>query len=483
MRKQQYNIEYHIERIGLKTLKDYQDWCVKNGFSTALNKNPVQLNKEHKYYIAQKAISVLKKRQKKTFKQIIAEIKNGEEFFFEEIYSSIAKIYKNIKTEYYQEYADLFLDILLFLNSNSKMIQITYLPALEQIVLSKDYWIRPFDTWVSKSHNVHKQFSSFIRHLIAKYDVPLFMDTAWTSVNISISRSHAKSTFQHPDNKYQDWFIHIASGKNIRTAKNLPFPLTKKEAHYFLQAPDDCSINEAFSYGRLLAMGGNDRLFKAFRPTFIVTRITNEKFPQSVMKFFIDNPMLDLAHVGSICDYIHNQKYIEQRVFTGEGQVEMARAPQPNFSMTGRTPEALLNQVERWHRQLGKETKGRDLKWPHCNISDFELQYGSNEKHNTRFWKIKEVLNSKELIVLGRALRNCVASYSHSCQRGVCSIWAMSYEAYEKNEFVLAIEVIRTKQITQIRGKNNRFATPQEMSIINEWAIKEGLSVASYVGR
>ena len=50
--------------------------------------------------------------------------------------------------------------------------------------------------------------------------------------------------------------------------------------------------------------------------------------------------------------YLNFQKYEEHEVLTGPGQVAVRPPPQPNLSMHRRTPEALLNQVERWHGRL-----------------------------------------------------------------------------------------------------------------------------------
>ena len=40
-------------------------------------------------------------------------------------------------------------------------------------------WIRPIESWRARTHNARRQFHSLLHHLIATYDVPLFMDTAW----------------------------------------------------------------------------------------------------------------------------------------------------------------------------------------------------------------------------------------------------------------------------------------------------------------
>lgn len=79
-------------------------------------------------------------------------------------------------------------------------------------------------------------------------------------------------------------------------------------------------------------------------------------------------------------------------------------------------------------------------------------------------------------------MRHCVASYSSSCHRGVCSIWGLSLETETGIEKLLTIEVNNlSKEIRQIRGKLNRLATEKEKEVVRRWAAQEGLTLASYV--
>jgi hypothetical protein len=104
------------------------------------------------------------------------------------------------------------------------------------LALSAHYqdWVRPLESWRARTHNAGRQFHSLLRHLIATYDVPTFMDVAWLEGLTTESVKH------------QGWYKHIARGHNIRTARDLPLPLSKRQAHAFLSAPDDFDIPTAF---------------------------------------------------------------------------------------------------------------------------------------------------------------------------------------------------------------------------------------------
>jgi hypothetical protein len=76
-------------------------------------------------------------------------------------------------------------------------------------------WLQPLTDWRPESPGPDAQFVSLARHLYARYPVPGFLDGAWLS----------------GDKVQLAWFKHIGAGKNIRTAPDLPVPLTRRMAH------------------------------------------------------------------------------------------------------------------------------------------------------------------------------------------------------------------------------------------------------------
>ncbi len=341
-----------------------------------------------------------------------------------------------------------------------------YSNGVLSLLQDRDHWIKPIETWKPSSHNPAKQFSSLARFLLCEFDVPLFMDQAYLE-NQPV---------------YQSWFRHIGQGKNIRTITSLPIPITKKEAHYFLEAPDHYSIEGAIRWGQIHALEGNERLADAILETRLGREFDHDDFWQSVLRFFIKNPMLDMAQVNPIVDYVWNQKFANRRVFVERGVAQEQPPEQPNFSMKGRTVESLLKEVEAWHRRLGKEVKGGRLQWEKSPISDFEFIEGNRDSKNMRIWRIKELVSSNELVAEGRVLKHCGASYAQSCGRGASSIWTMDYQTEDGTEKLLTIEVAnQAKLIKQIRGRLNRLATEKEKNIILRWAQKENLKMASYL--
>ena len=361
------------------------------------------------------------------------------------------------------------LKLLLYLDANSDLLkEHTHVQGIAALANHHESWIRPLKAWKVRKHNRDRQFSALARHLLAAYEVPLFMDSVWLSGNAT----------------HQKWFKHIGIGQNIRTAPDIPIPLTKKMAHHFLRAPKHYTVEEALRWGQVHALGGDRYLVDALRQTRLTRTFSNDDFWINVIRFFIANPMLDVSHVHPIIDYIWHQRYENRRVFIERGVAREIGPAQPNFSMRGRTPETLLRQVEEWHGQLGREVKGGELEWMASGIGEFHYLEGSEKLRNMKFWSIRELLNSDELIDESRAMQHCVRTYARSCHTGRSSIWTMEIEDENECRKVLTIEVAPgpgAKVIRQVRGKRNRLATPKEKTLLEKWAAQEGLQLAAYI--
>lgn len=327
---------------------------------------------------------------------------------------------------------------------------------INTIIDNKSSWLKNPLSYIPKSKNPDKQFYQFVRYIFCKYDVPNFFDNIWDNGYV---------------NKfYLNWFIEIGQGKNIRKCKNLPIPLTKKRAYLFLQAPKEYHPLEAIRYAQIIDMGGNKRICDAVIKTSIAKPhenllyhsdlflIEKEIFWESLFRFFINNPFLDPHQYGPIIDYINFKKY-------GEGN-------QPNFSMHHRDPDALIRDMERWHKELGR-IKADDSKWEKSRFNEFYSQKLIGKESRKLEYTIQEITTKKALIEEGKEMRHCVASYASSCKRGECSIWSLKKitETKKDNKIERLATIALTKHgsISQIRGKYNSIASDEVNRIIKQW--------------
>jgi hypothetical protein len=458
-------IMMYARALNLYSIEDYQEWCRQHGFGASLNKTRVQLEREYQHHKLVTANKKLKQNKREGNLRYLVQKLYTNEIKHTELNSEALKLiytgFNNIHNK------RLLRDVLLQLDEKTKLLNyIDYVKGVISFVAHFSQWLRPIAEWQPKTRNADRQFASLARHLYAQYEVPAFMDTVW----------------HKGDGKAKGWFIHIGKGNNIRTAKALPIKMTKKMAHCFLQAPSNYDVNAAFRWAQIHALGGNKTIADAVAETRMARSFSDDDFWLSVLRFFIANPMLDTSQYNPIVDYIWHQKYENRMVFVERGVVREDGPEQPNFSMQGRTADTLLRQVDNWHRQLGKESRGGNLQWVKSKLPDFRYVEGRPNNRNMRIWTIRELLGSRELIAEGREQHHCVATYARSCFSGSTSIWTMDCQESQARQKCLTIELHNaTKSIRQVRGLRNRMATARELDIIHRWAHQDGLTMAGYL--
>jgi len=342
--------------------------------------------------------------------------------------------------------------------------------ALETISHYRGRFIRELSDWRMPCHNPYRSFGHLIRYLFAEYEVATFMDNAFYSGN----------------SVHIDWYLLVAAGKSLRKCAQLPIPLSAKGIHLFLNAPAKYKIGEALRYAQVLSLGGDEKLVAHLLATPLANPVTNEAFWETVIRFFIQNPMLDPVHIAPIIDCIKHKKFAN------------INPEMPNFEMKGRTPASILRMVEDWHNQLNWAQKGRIGKnenefWIKFNIPDFvhfegkEIQGMTTENGEPVYektYRIIQLMSAKELQKEGQTMRHCVASYAQSCKMGNTSIWSFTLKTIDKlweEKHLLTIELNKMRTIVQIRGKHNARADEKEMRIIQKWATQERLQLSRWI--
>lgn len=332
--------------------------------------------------------------------------------------------------------------------------------------------LREVQIWKPKSHNRYRQFSELIRHLFARYVVPTFMDSAFFDKNPL----------------YAQWFIHLAQGGGVRKLHNCPVKMTAKMAHQFMFTPPQYNVTEALRYAQIMNMGGNERLVKTLLATRLGQYFEYDDFWVTVIRFFIQNPMLEQSRIQPIVDYIQHVKFEESIDVHPLNYNQIVTLPpeMPHFSMKGRSVNALLAAVGAWHRALRHVTvrKGNKepLFWKAVPVRNFKYREGANDD-TAKFYEIEQLVTSPALLKEGRQMHHCVYSYTHACVAGRVSIWSMTIrEGHGIKSNLLTIEVnMPSNAIVQVRGKFNRIASESEMKVIDRWAVKEGLSISKWV--
>ena len=442
----------HIEALGLANPEAYRGWCRERGLSEALNKSEKQLRRERELA----ALNAVK-RQRNRPGEVIEKICAGE-IREEDLQADyLRKIHAAFAALKGEEERGALRGLLVHASRCTgwleKGMAVPRLGEVEGnsfveglITLGRHWWdwVRLVEEWRPKSHNLRRQFGSLARHLLARYDIPPFMDLAWFAGDDEAAR------------RQQAWFVHIGSGGNIRTA-DIPVRFSKKMAHCFFEAPAGSTIEEALRWGQVTGQGGGEYLADAVLRSRLSRSFKNEDFWEKVIIFLVEQPMLDPAWVGPIVDYIYRQKYDRQEVVLPGGQVEYRDPPESNFGMKSRSIFKLLRQVEVQQAQVTKEQKARRRLWKSSGMGDFSYTEFDEETGQELYWTVQELLSTRELHQEGKAMRHCVSSYGRRCQSGKISVWSLQVEdPPEEPRRVMTIAVDNKRRyISQTRGRFN----------------------------
>lgn len=473
----------HIRSLGLRGVEEYLDWCSRHGFSRRIDKHWRQRAKERSF--SQREIAAARvaqiKQERKNPQRILDKIIGGEltgESVTQPHLQAICRAFAAVAGDRKARFA--LREVLRRASAGTELLSSQ--PVIPEfghqagnsfidglLALSRHFRgkLRPLEDWQPQSHNARRQFASLARHLFAEWPVPPFLDSAWFLGDGPEAQ------------RQQAWFLHIGRGENIRTA-DLPIPYTKRMAHEFMQAPAELTSLAALRWGQIHALGGNARLAKAVLGTWLGTNFARDDFWTTVLQFFIANPLLDVAQIGPIIDFIQHQKFASEEAVV-DGVRELRGPPQPNFTMKGRTPESLLRQVTAWHRTLARVHEPRD-EWPASGIAGFLFEEGSAKSANHKIWTIRELTSARALLDEGRAMKHCVGSYASSCARGNSSIWTLEVELPVGQYRVLTIEVQnRSRLIVQARGKCNALPTEKHLSLLRRWGEQAALTLGRHV--
>lgn len=339
-----------------------------------------------------------------------------------------------------------------------------------QLAMHTADWVRPLEGWRCQERSPWVQFASLAEHLLARFPMPGFMASVWWTAPDPSSATQ------------QEWYKRLGRGESVRRL-GLPVRLTRAMAHRFLGAPCHLTVTEAVRWAQVLGLGGSPALAVAVASTRLGRELANEAFWETVVRFFVNAPDLDLAQVGPIVDYVHHQRFEGVRGIAPSGEYGKLPPPQPEFSMKGRTIASVMRLVTSWHRELGR-TPAAGAAWRRSDVNEFEwidrvlVRRGDDVRTETRAWSIRELCSAEALRAEGCAMHHCVATYVPQCLSKRSSIWSMQVETPRGRFHVLTIEVNTTRRrIVQARRKFNALPREDERAILLSWATRERLGM------
>lgn len=487
-------ITEHIKRLAElgMPLYGYENWCLRNGFADTYDKTAAELDQELSHILVGFNARTAAQKAMRDDTRFLAASLAGDldtDAIDRPVHKHMAQRLKAIGKALEgkpDDRADL-LTCLGVIEKRAKFLfeepphywsQGHYIDAVLRLWQRRGQWLQDLADWKPKSKNREKQFSHLLRFLLARYDVPDFMDSAWF-------RSDSGSYV------FRNAWIHVAAGRNIRTAR-LPLKLTKRVAHALQSAPSNMSFEHALKWAQMRMANLSDSHIHAVLGTRWAADFSEPAFWESFLRMLEANPLLAPDQIGPVVDYIYAQKFEGPVVSVEDDHIIRDDPPHPGLSLRGRDINALLRQVEEWHISLVGTSTGRknlvlDAVYPVSKLKGETYREKVND-NEYRYWSIHQITTQRDLHEEGRAMRHCIYSYDAICRTGRTSIWSLTVERKggqhaHPSKRALTIDVSENRAIREVRGFANAAPEGPAWRKVVDWASQNDLIVSQYVTR
>jgi len=329
--------------------------------------------------------------------------------------------------------------------------------------------IRSEEQYHARSYNRARQVTGLIDHLFVRYPVPHFLYRSlltFEGLDLVFDdkyKDRPKWMTEPPEVKYRNWFMVVAQGGSFAKASCTTF--TKKEAHWFLQAPSHNRIDQNIFWARAAAAGiprsGCDYLVSRLDARFL--RILGARLPD-LLRFYANEWFCMRANdKDEITDYIR------------------AAANDREFSFKGRTFGSMRKLSHAWHRMVYSGVVREYRSWS-AALRPWEW------RRKGTLVRAIELTNNRALAEEGKKQYHCVYSYTSQCIQGVSTIVSLRWYATALDEIEPPLELQRLtlevrrgqREIVQIRGRQNRQPSVEQMETVRLWAGVQGFTISSW---
>jgi hypothetical protein len=339
-------------------------------------------------------------------------------------------------------------------------------------------WVRAPEEWVPEATaHAWSQWGDLLRHLLARYPVPRFLDGAWA---IAGSLEHFE----------RDCWCAIAQGRSLRAVPGFPRSVPRRVIHLALISGDSSQRNrgiaESIWRAQLRALNASPELEKAVLDSRIPREWGDYRLWWRLAAKFAaakDVAAEKLSFVANTLVAVGAQR--------GRSQVEqLMKLPLRELIRHGegfarRLIEGLgYSETDAAARGvMEKDNFARlfESSWPPLLGSD---RLAPRKQARGAPWVMEELCSVAALEAEGRVLRHCVARYAADCRSGRSAIFSVrrggaNEDGEAETTSFATVEVLRPmNRIVQIRAFRNGFVNNTIMGIVRDWAADHDLVCA-----
>ena len=331
-------------------------------------------------------------------------------------------------------------------------------------------WYRSPETWqpLPDVMDAELQIHSLLAHVFVKYDVPAFLYQAW------LVRGDLRW-------RERDWFCQLAQGVSWRSLQGFPKFFQRRALHEARNAPGHLSVMQGLRWGQVRAFGGSKILAREVLASRMAVNFTHEATWCRLIEKFSAHQQRWAMEFGSVSDMLYEMlddddlTKVERLLILPLSEL-CAHARQFWHERHKIFAASLPDWQQRFHSNSSvRKQMSRLLR---CNWKPFTTKLHDVSQWNDRNkWRAKELTSAFELLVEGRAMRHCVASYLNLCMKRMSAIYSFCVSC-EEGESRLTVEVdCDFKEIWQVRKKWNHTPSDHEWQAVTEWAQRNGWGI------
>ncbi|MBV6457721.1 MAG: hypothetical protein HONBIEJF_00838 [Fimbriimonadaceae bacterium] len=319
--------------------------------------------------------------------------------------------------------------------------------------------IRSPEDFRSSTYNRSRRLQQFVDHLFVRYPTPDFLyRSVLTPEGWAVFRPDAPA-IRKPAGWEREAFFAAAQGTSV--ANVMRDRLTRKETHWFLQAPATNSAQQNVVWAKFVGSGVPIPLANTLLRRFGTRDVQKEigHRMDEIARFYARESagMSDMT-LSTITDYI------------------CAACRDPSFSLSGRTLGSVIELSRLWHAT--DVTGGRI---PLVTWSPF-LPLWERDLGDATVRAV-ELTSNRALAEEGRKQRHCVFTYASYCRSGATAIASIRWIVYDDREAPkiikrLTVELDRKRrEIHQVRGFCNRMPDNDERKVLRQWTGDNDLTI------